>query len=650
MKFPILSIAAGLLPAALLAASCEAGSQGGPGGDGLAFRAGAPPSALAGVVATDSVTTETRRILAEAGGATHVSLDGRHLAVIDWQTGDVLLRDLVTGEERRLTDNVAPYDPGLALTAVISPEGDRVAFTWQEMAKGDRGEIRVATIRDEEVTVEAVYSRPGEWPEVAAWSPDGEHLLIQRSTPDGTYQVELLPLSGEPPRLLMSLGWSQPQAPAFSPDGSHVAFDFTPDAATHHRRIQVVSVDGTRGGAVVEGSGDERFLGWSPDGHILFFSDRRGRPGVWRIPVEEGRAAGEPELVAPDLRPAGPLGFDREGRFYYRYETAVRSVQAVTIDPEGGRILTPPAPAAAPGPGGREPAWSPDGRHLAYIRGPHYNWQDPDQAVVLRSLESGEIRVIHLPPRVYGLRFLHWSADGTALFVSAIYDGGSPSFVRIDIRTGESERTRIDGLRMSHGEWFGFARALPDGRSLVGARAVALDGENRVLGQIVQMELDPAEERVILETVTGVRNPLPEFALSPRGDTLAVAVRHPEGTTIRLHPVRGGTGRDLVELEHTLHRQTLVWTADGGSLLYVEGDGAVGQAVPGELTRNPSLMQVTLADGTVREVGSLPRGLSELQVHPDGRRLAFVAGEPESEIWVMERIGPLVQRTSSRDR
>jgi hypothetical protein len=35
--------------------------------------------------------------------------------------------------------------------------------------------------------------------------------------------------------------------------------------------------------------------------------------------------------------------------------------------------------------------------------------------------------------------------------------------------------------------------------------------------------------------------------------------------------------------------------------------------------------------------------LRDLCVHPDGRRVAFTAGEPEIEIWVMENFLPPAQ-------
>ena len=57
--------------------------------------------------------------------------DGRLLTFIDWSTGDVAVRNLATGEKRRLT-NKGPWTDSweYGQWPVVSPDGEQVAHAW----------------------------------------------------------------------------------------------------------------------------------------------------------------------------------------------------------------------------------------------------------------------------------------------------------------------------------------------------------------------------------------------------------------------------------------------------------------------------------------------------------------------------------------
>ncbi len=59
----------------------------------------------------------------------NVSPDGRYFAFVDWSTGgDLAVRDLTTGAERRLTKNTGREE---AEDAMFSPDGRQIAYVWQ---------------------------------------------------------------------------------------------------------------------------------------------------------------------------------------------------------------------------------------------------------------------------------------------------------------------------------------------------------------------------------------------------------------------------------------------------------------------------------------------------------------------------------------
>ena len=75
--------------------------------------------------------TAIRRVWAYPGlnDVMSPSPDGRYLAFQDQRTGDLALRDLATGENRRLTKNKVAW-ARFTREARISPDGQRVAYDW----------------------------------------------------------------------------------------------------------------------------------------------------------------------------------------------------------------------------------------------------------------------------------------------------------------------------------------------------------------------------------------------------------------------------------------------------------------------------------------------------------------------------------------
>lgn len=634
------ALTAGLL--VLPQAACDAVSER-AAGNGLPLLSGSGSPAVAGVVATDTVTVETRRVLDlqdDRVGVDHIAPGGRRAAGTDWETGDVVLRDLDTDELRRLTEVSDPWGPESAfgMTSRISQGGNRVAFTWYDFAD-EQAHLRVATLDADPAQIEGLYSPPGGWPGPMDWAPDGETILVSEHTEEGTHELLLVPVDGGEATLLKSLGWSAPQGGGFSPDGHFVAFDFAPDPDIGVRDIHVVARDGQRGGPLISGPADDYFLGWAPDGHLLFLSDRGETRGVWRVAVEDGRAAGQPELVKPDVWRAAGNGFDDEGRFYYTLISGSTEVHVATVDLEAGRVVVPPATAVPREIAGTfDPAWSPDGRRLAYLaeRTPWGGGVLSDRTVMIRSLETGEVQSHALRGQGRGESLYGWSADGRHLLLRASYDRGGPSFLRLDVQTGEMERFPLGDASASAG----FV-PLPDGERVVAWRRSP--GSEDRLGQVVLVELESGEERVVFEFeghVVGLR----QVAPSPDGQKVAIVVLDEawEAPSIRVHSLADGEGRVVLAEQKEIERVgNLTWTADGSALLYTP-NREPGEDVP--------VWRIALRDegAELREAAVLPVGTARLAPHPDGRRVAFQAGAPRWELWVMENIGPMAERATDR--
>lgn len=575
-----------------------------------ASRADSPGSAAA-----SRWTVELRRVwagpeVADFGGSP--SPDGRYLVFTDWSTGELTVRDLGRGENRDLTDKGTWLDSEeFAMLSTFSPDGRRIAYGWFD-ADRRRFELRkIGTDGSGESTLYRSDSVDLILP--LDWSPDGRWIAASLTRADRSNHLVLVAAETGELRVLESYGWRYAQRMAFSPDGRHVAYDLPAGDAEQARDVFVIAVDGTRSSRLIESPGEDRVLGWSPDGGaVLVVSERAGSGGVWRVPVQNGQRAGEPELLRADVWRAVPVGA-AGNRYFYGVEVKQRQVYTVQLDGAGGVAARTPDPLDASTPGvSTAPAWSPDGAWLAYISQPS---QLP--RIVLRSMDSGEAREIALPVE-YANRLV-WAPDGRSL----LFDGrlrGRQALLRLDLRTGGVEAIRYAPPRSGSVE----PTPSPDGRRLY-FRGSSPDDAH---GGIVARELETGAERTLYRAESrSVEDRLESIALSPDGRTLAFVA----GTRLFAMPSTGGTPREL-------HRVTspvwisrpagLAWTPDGTSVLFVTGDG------PGN--EGTELWRVALDGDAPEHVLTFDEGIEHIDIHPDGRRLAFASAEYEGELWVME--------------
>lgn len=153
---------------------------------------------------------------------------------------------------------------------------------------------------------------------------------------------------------------------------------------------------------------------------------------------------------------------------------------------------------------------------------------------------------------------------------------------------------------------------LPDGKSI--AYRLAKNGGQFLLVRNLETGQEKEIYRVSLPT---------GLAISPDGNYLAFEEHGTEGTSWKVIPTEGGRPRELCRTQGA--RGGMTWTADSRQLLFVSG---------GELA------SVSIEGGEPRKLGLNMKGLREIQLHPDGKRLAFTAGEPKAELWALENFLP----------
>jgi Tol biopolymer transport system component len=548
-------------------------------------------------------------------------------------TGDVVVRDLRTGVDRRMTDT-ADWVSGYMGTARISPDGRLVAYDWYNhtenavelrvvsLAAGEP--VRPRTVLRTELSGAAVY--------MSAWMPDGRQLLVLRQQQGQTWQIGIVTIQDGSFRGIKSLEWRRPNVLSPSPDGRFIAYDVPEGEVGSPLDIFLLATDGSQE-AVLRNPANDSFPLWSPDGsRLVFLSDRAGSNALWTVPIKDGRPNAPASVIKTDVGSMRPLAVTRSGTFYYFSSTGgLRNLYGTDLD----RTQVTKMPAT-----GTErlvnvnvgPTWSRDGEYLAY-----YSFRDvlDSQAsrftiasirlLVIRSRKTGEERTVPLPPRVafsVPPRCCFWGGpkwfpdNRSVLIESGDAQGAGFGFYRLAIDTGNTELVaHLPGRAV-------FYDLSPDGRTIFYTFYI----DDRV--KLMRFDIETRRESE-LKNVSGsgsVVSDIVGLAASPDGLQLAMVLL---GGIVEVMPAAGGPSREVFrpvgpEGSTGSLRHALTWTPDQRFLLWVRGDG--------------SLWKVPAAGGQPEKVGIPMENIKNLAVHPDGRQFVFDAAteEPTREIWALE--------------
>jgi Tol biopolymer transport system component len=152
--------------------------------------------------------------------------------------------------------------------------------------------------------------------------------------------------------------------PAWSPDGTKIAFSRGTQRYAGSSDIYVASADGLAVTKLTNLAGNEVHPTWSPDGsRITFLNDY----GLWVMNADGSDAT--MIFGSPDLRVAAPSWSPVDSRivfhgYFYDPDTGWTTSDIFTLNDDGSqltRLTSHPAGEALP-------AWSPDGTRIAFAR------------------------------------------------------------------------------------------------------------------------------------------------------------------------------------------------------------------------------------------------------------------------------------------
>jgi Tol biopolymer transport system component len=608
-----------------------------------------------------------------------LSPDGRSLGYTN-DKNDLMVRDLMTGHVTRLVGHPEEsYATGRfrARRATWSPDSRQMAYFFRDgNAPGsvsDRSQLRV------------VATQPGSQPRTlvdnpefvyvfpTGWSPDGTSILVSIQRRDLTWQIAWVSASSGAITVLKSLNWQFNEfgnGPALSPNGRHIVYaafavhrtSALQTSAAALRKIHILAVDGSEPETTLaDTTSDSPFPEWTPDGGgIVFVSDRNSGSGdLLSVPIRNGRPTGVSSVVQSGIGRPALAGITRSEVLYYVLRNSEYS-RILVADVQADNASTILRSLT-----GASPAWSPDGKRLAFLA---------NGGVVVHSLETGG-------ERTYAANHggisgnPAWFHDGSALLLKGAQEGQTVIF-RVDLETSEVRRIPVHAPKDQPADLrSGFFRAQgglalsPDNSTAyfgTGASGVRRDRVDRVVavglatGQARQVTAVPGGAsvsavtadptgRVLAITFSRDSEPTNSSAAPGLSSTAFVATVNVDGSNYReLHgpapgrPVPGsertGPGNVVpgpIALVPRISEPR--WTPDGRALLFGihEDDGTWRLTRVSAESGNAEAVGAVTSDEITRN-GSRTDGFS---ISPDGRRIAYggrATSRPTNELWALD--------------
>jgi Tol biopolymer transport system component len=308
------------------------------------------------------------------------SRDGRSIVFVSWRdgNGEVYAMDADSSSPRNLTQ-----DPAKDVRPAWSPDGRRIAFVSRRDANSE------VYVMNADGSGKRNLTRDRANDDYPTWSPDGRRIAFLRgrlrtptAPPDRFYGYDLYVVNADGSglrRLSLRVPEGTPQTRGRVRGGQVV---WSPDGRTIYFGRYVVRADG---------SGARRLqyipltAVWSPDGTRIAFA------------AQEGLYAG--------TRKPGPCCYSSHADIY-----------VMNADGSGIRELTHDARQNA------EPAWSPDGRRIAFV-----SRRDGNADIYVMNADgSGKRNLTRNPAKDYRPS---WSPDGRRIAFVSDREGRLEAFV-----------------------------------------------------------------------------------------------------------------------------------------------------------------------------------------------------------------------------
>ena len=561
-----------------------------------------------------------------------IAPDGRRLAYVN-DEGVLMIRDLSTGVDRVLSKTDL-----WAETMSFSPDSNTLAYTWLDTRDESRWQwrLRLMSLSGPPAAPRTIYShQPGSWFSIANWSDDASRAAVQMRDQAGAFQLGLISLGTGELKVLKTLGPRVAGGVSLSSDGAFVAYDAPARPDVAQRDAFVLPTSGGPEVRVVDGPEGDGVVGWSPDGRqLIYVSEGRGDSTLRAQPLAAGRVSGPSVVLHKEIR-GYPVGITAAGTLVMSIVTNEQKIHVATLDMTTGQQTAPVVtPISGAWPRNRHPKWSRDGRAMAYMSS-GTSMGVSERILSIQPEDGGPVRILPLPLQQFWT--YDWSPDAKNFVARAADYQNRIGLYRIDAQTGAVTPLILNDetIQISAPHWG------DQNDKFYYTKVRRNQGES-----LMERDLTNGSERELLRTESVQwpdGGPLQgrDWAVSPDGKFVAGYKVRPE-SVVWVAAIADKTVREVFKTAepNALATNSLTWTPDSRAVV-------VNRWVKQENRRE---LWVAPLDGAPRKlnINDVRVTGEAIAIHPDGRRVAFVAGPPPTiEIRAIENVIP-VGRTAKK--
>ncbi len=232
-----------------------------------------------------------------------LSPDGTKEATTDWTTGNLVVKDRVTGEITQLTDKSWKESSAFAFWKVWSSDGKKIAYAWYHDSWS--ADLRVISIEDR---IPHVLFQHDAWSVLPCdWSSDGRFIVVkilekQRlGRSDTSTEVASISFPAGVYRYLTAVDGNA-RGFRISPDCRSLAYDCL-DRAAQVRRLRLLELSTLESRVLTfAGTAQNDMPLWSQDGNYLLFQTSFGAEiSLMCAPIREGKSAGDAIVLDPQI-------------------------------------------------------------------------------------------------------------------------------------------------------------------------------------------------------------------------------------------------------------------------------------------------------------------------------------------------------------
>ena len=550
-----------------------------------------------------------------------VSFDGSLHAYIFWGEGDVAVHDLITGENKVLTNDADLGDSThFAETPVISKNGKQIAYSWWNPY--NTNDLRIIDV--DNPSPRLLYRNEGEEVYPVAWLSDKELIAARFNMNNRTVTATSFNILNGTFHDLKTFEDYHGSQLACSPDDKYIAYDFTNENKGGNFDINILPIDGSNEISIIEHPANDRVIGWVPGRkEFLFISDRSGYWDLWAITIDDGKPSGPAKRIYSNIGEVRPVGFTQNGDCYFGSSRHKFNTYLAPFNAQTGIIKEASSKSLKGSNFWVE--WSPDGQYLAYVK--LETEDDNPYQLFVQDLKTGKER--NLMGNLSRTRTPYWSPDGNKILVVGFEESKfqaewyKGAIYMIDVKTGEADQILAlsdyqynvpedDAFPLSDLEWSS------DGKSIY-----ILFFKDRLM----MHDLETGKDKILYNHPDFNQGTL---GLSPDGKTILFGTRiaGEEKSRLVTIPAEGGMENELCTTQETDNFDRALWSPDGGYIYFTERSD-----------EGTNLWQIPAEGGIPKKVWhSDSFRVPVFNIHPNGDQIAFSIHEGTTEVKVIENL------------